>query len=92
MSEVVQLCAEPQFARDVLEHLFYHAWQRGASVLIGRPEPELMQALSEKRCLFYSSSRSWVLVHSRKPELISAFCQGEAFFTRLDGERCLYFQ
>jgi hypothetical protein len=90
MSEVVQLCSRDSFADDVVEHLFYHARSRGASVLIGRPEANLLEALHRKHCLLYSSPRQWMLVHSRRPELVSAFLSGDVFFSRLDGEWCLH--
>ena len=92
LSNVVQLGARDRYAQDVVEHLFYHAWQQGASVLIGRPEVGLMRALSEKYCMFYSSRRQWTLVQSRQPDIVNAFVRGDALFSRLEGEWCLHFR
>jgi hypothetical protein len=92
LSEVVQLCAKDPFADGVLEHLFHHARRQGASALIGRPEANLLESLHRKHCLLYSSPRQWMLVHSRRPELVNAFLSEDVFFTRLDGEWCLHFR
>jgi hypothetical protein len=90
ISQVVQICAKPSFARAVLDHLFDHAASRGAVALGGRMEPRLMQAFYEKRCLFHCGP-GFALVSSRRPELIQALAQGDAFFSRLEGEWCLHF-
>lgn len=92
ISDVVSLHARDQFAHDVVEHLFHHAWHRGATVLLGRPETALMRALSDKQCLFYSSRRQWMLVHSKQSDLLHAFASGEVCFPRLEGEWCLHFR
>lgn len=91
VSEVVQLYAKPNFAHDVVDHLFHHSWRQGATGLSGRMEPGLMQAFSDRHCLFHSGPQ-WVLLHSRRPELLSAFQRGDAGFSRLDGEWCLHFR
>jgi GNAT superfamily N-acetyltransferase len=90
-SEVIQFYAKARFTRDVLDHLFHHAWQRGAIALSGRMEPSYVQAFSDKHCLFHCGPE-WVLVHSRNPELVQAFDRGNGGFSRLDGEWCLHFQ
>jgi hypothetical protein len=91
VSEVVQLYAKPHFAHDVLDHLLHHSWRQGATGLSGRMEPGLMQAFSDKHCLFHCGPQ-WVLLHSRRPELLDAFQRGDAGFSRLDGEWCLHFR
>lgn len=91
VSEVIQLYAKPRFAHDVLDHLFRHAWEQGATALTGRMEPSMMQAFSNRHCIFHCGPQ-WFLVHSRKPELLHAFNAGNAGFSRLDGEWCLHFQ
>ena len=92
LSEVVQLCARDPYADDVVEHLFHHARGQGASALIGRPEANLLESLHRKHCLLYSSPRQWMLVHSRRPELVNAFLSEDVFLTRLDGGWCLHFR
>jgi hypothetical protein len=92
LSEVVQVHARPGFASGVLDHLFDHAWRQGASALSGRVEPGLMTALANRRSVFYFLGHQWVLLHSRRPELVSAFDRGDVFLSRLEGEWCLQFQ
>ena len=91
LSEVIQLHAKPEFTHEVLGHLFHHAWHKGAIGLSGRMEPAMMGAFEDKRCLFQCGPH-WVLIHSRRPELLHAFNRGNAGFTRLDGEWCLHFR
>jgi len=91
MGEVLQIHASPQYAHDVFDHLSQHAGKAGAVGLIGRMEPPMMQAFSDRNCLFHCGPQ-WVLVQSRRPELINAFNQGTARFSRLDGEWCLHFR
>jgi len=91
LSEVLQVHANTPFAHDVLDHLFHHAWRRGATALSGRMEPGLIQAFSDKHCLFHCGPE-WLLVHSRRPELVQALDRGNAGFSRLDGEWCLHFR
>jgi hypothetical protein len=54
-------------------------------------EPGMMQAFSDRNCIFHCGPQ-WVLVHSRRLELLDAFNTGNAGFTRLDGEWCLHFR
>jgi len=91
ISEVIQLQAKPKFSRDVLDHLFRHAWEHGVTALTGRMETGMMQAFSDKHCIF-NCGPQWVLVHSRRSELVDAFNAGNSGFSRLDGEWCLRFQ
>jgi hypothetical protein len=91
LGEVIQLHAKAGFTHDILRHLFDHASRRGVVALRGRMEPRLMQAFSDTHCLFHCGHQ-WVLLHSRRPELLQAFDRGTAGFSRLDGEWCLRFQ
>jgi hypothetical protein len=91
ISEVLHLHANPRSAGVVLDHLFRHAEQHGASVLSGRLEPAFMQAFSDRHCLFHCGPE-WVLLHSRRPALLAAFERGDASFSRLEGEWCLHFR
>jgi hypothetical protein len=91
LSEVIQIQAKAHFAHDVLEHLFHDARRQGAIVLSGRMEPSMMQAFSDTHCIFHCGPE-WVLIHSRRPELLQAFDRGNMGFSRLDGEWCLHFR
>jgi hypothetical protein len=91
VSQVVQLHAKPPHTNDVLDHLFNHAWRQGATVLSGRPEPGVMQALAERNCIFRCGPE-WALIHSRKPDLVNAFHRNDVYFSRLEGEWCTHFR
>ena len=83
---VVQIGAREDGAGLVLDHLFHHARQRGVIALSGQVDPSLFSAFAGKDCLFHHDGGSWVLVHSRHPELLQAIHRGDAFLTRLEGE------
>lgn len=85
LSEVVQLCADRGRFREVIDHLFYHAWERGAVALRGRIDPEYAQELSDAYCLFRRDG-PWALIHSNQPDVLDAFYNNDAFFSRLEGE------
>lgn len=89
-SKVLQLHAREDAERAVLDHLFNHAWRRGAAAIEGRMEPRLARVLGQRHCLFHTSS-VYSLIHSRDAALLSAFAQGDAFFSRLEGEWWLRF-
>jgi hypothetical protein len=84
-SKVLQLHAREDTGQAVLDHLFNHAWRRGSAAIEGRMEPRLARVLGQRRCLFHTSS-AYALVHSRNTALLGAIAQGDAFFSRLEGE------
>jgi hypothetical protein len=85
MSKVLQVHAREDAERAVLDHLFQHAWQRGAAAIEGRMEPRLARMLGQRHCLFHSTS-AFALIHSRDAEVLGALARGDAFFSRLEGE------
>lgn len=89
-SEVVQLVADRHSGQTVLNHLLQHAWDGGAAAVSGRLHPQWMPVLSQNRSVFYRGP--WVLVHSRRPDLLQTFGDGTAFFSRLEGEWCLRYR
>lgn len=89
--EVLQIAAKAHAVHQVLDHLLDDASRQGAIALSGRLEPAFAQELSEKYCLLYRRGH-WMLIHSKKPELLHAIQRGDAFLTRLEGEWCLRFQ
>lgn len=91
VADVAQLVASHSSIHEVLDHLFYHAWQQGAVSVTGRMDPRFMQALSDKYCLFHRRG-PWVLIKANKPELRHAFQTGATSFSRFDGEWSLRFQ
>ncbi len=90
-SKVLHMTAKRQLIFNVLDHLFLHAWRRGASVLAGRLDPRLMREMSNKRCRF-DSQGGWTMVHSNDPDLLQAIHSGDAWLSRLEGEWCMLYQ
>jgi len=90
-ADVVQLAATPATVREVLAHLYYQAWRHGAVAVTGRLDPRFMEALSDTYCLFHRRG-PWVLIKARRPQLLSAFESGNAWFSPLDGEWSLRFR
>lgn len=85
MSKVLQVHAQEGAERQVLDHLFQHAWRRGAAAIEGRMEPRLARMLGQRHCLFHSTN-AFALIHSRDADLLGALARGDAFFSRLEGE------
>lgn len=84
---VVQLAAAPKAAHAVLDHLAADARRRGAAAVVGQVDPALLPVLSERPCIFHRGPTTpWLVVHSRRPEVLQAFHRGDAFFTHLEGE------
>lgn len=84
-SKVLQLHANAGAEQAVLDHLFQHAWRRGATIIEGRMEPRLAHVLGQRHCLFQSTS-AFALIQSRDAEVLGALARGDAFFSRLEGE------
>jgi hypothetical protein len=89
-AQVVQLVAQDGHHATVAGHLFHDAWRRGAVALAGRLDPALAGALAAPDCHFRREA-PWMLVHSRRAELVQAIHDGDALLTRLDGEWWLTF-
>lgn len=86
VAEVVQLIAGTEHIDTVLDHLFFHAKQQGAIAVAGQVDPVFFRNLSEKYCVFHHASDSWLMLHSRDPEILRSIEAGQAFLTRLEGE------
>jgi hypothetical protein len=71
-------------AGPVLDGLFAEARAAGASAVQGRAEPGLLDALTERRCIFRRTE--WALVHYSDDEVAAAAGREQALLTRLDGE------
>ncbi len=84
-AQVVQIAAENRDAGLVLDHLVYHAWKSGVVTLAGRVDPHLLQAMST-RGFNIARDDPWVMIHSRRPELLAAIHRGDAYLSRLEGE------
>lgn len=86
-AEVLQVGGKEDTVREVLQHLFYHARQRGAIAVTGPMDARLLRALSENNCVFHGPGNSWTLIHSRDPRIGHAIHAGDAFLSRLEGAR-----
>jgi hypothetical protein len=58
----------PDEMGQVLDHLFRDAWNCDALAVHGQMDPVHVEDLRERCCFFYRRG-SWLLVHSRDPEL-----------------------
>ena len=90
VGQVVQIGGQRKFTKDILDHLFYDAWSRGAIALHGIVPSHLIADFSEKNC-FFTCRGGWTVAHSRKPELLEILQRGDASLSRLDGEWCVNF-
>lgn len=82
---VVQVYAAPQHLPAVLGQLARDALRDGAIAINGRTDPRGLIASA----LRYTGVRwpaRWLLIHSRRPEILTAVQRGDALLTRLDGE------
>jgi hypothetical protein len=84
--EVVQIAARPESINEVVQHLFYHAWSHGLTAVSGQLDPVYLPALGAQSCVFNRGDGSWLLVHSKYPDVLMALHRGDAFLTRLEGE------
>jgi hypothetical protein len=84
------VAAAPSAARATVQHLLHRAFARGAIAASGRLDRCTLPALSDGRAFFHRGK--WVLVHSRRRDLVAAFERGEVLFPSLAGELALRFQ
>ncbi len=86
-SEVLQLVATRDAAKDVLDSLMFDAYSHGSVSLSGTLHPYFLPHLAARRALFDSASGSrWMLVHTRHEEIMEAFWRCDLLLSRLDGE------
>jgi GNAT acetyltransferase-like protein len=87
VAEVLQLCGGKDAMPVVMDHLFYHAWQRGAIAATGSLDPSMCSPLSKNHCVFHQPEDSWMLIHSHDQEILTAIHAGDAFLTPLEAQR-----
>ncbi|HTW57393.1 MAG TPA: hypothetical protein VMD99_04660 [Terriglobales bacterium] len=88
VGEVVQVGGDPKFTKDILDHLFHDAWQRGLIGLHGLVDSRRMADYSDKGC-FFTCRGGWTIAASRNPDILKVLERGDAFLSRLDGEWAL---
>ena len=84
LSQVLQVAAKRGAADDVLDHLLHHAYVNGSAAVRGRLEPQLVEPLSRRRCIFGWSGSA--LIHSRIPALLGVLLSSHCWLERMDGE------
>jgi Acetyltransferase (GNAT) family len=84
-SQVVQIAARQGATATVFDHLVHHAWKHGVVALTGRVDAQLLSHL-QSQALRLAREDPWVLVHSRRTDVLDAIQGGEAFLSRLEGE------
>jgi hypothetical protein len=89
-SEVIQIAARRDAYDRVLRRLLVDAWRLGATAVRGRVDPRYAKELSDRHC-WCRWDGAWTLAHSRDPAIVAAIQQGDAFFSRLEGEWWLRF-
>jgi hypothetical protein len=89
-SGVVQLAAAEDHEATVLGHLFEEARHAGSIAVRGRLDPPLLTAFTAAGATL-GRDGPWVLIQSRRAEVLEAFQSGDAFVSGLDGERWMTF-
>ena len=84
-SELLHLGAALGAGRRVFECLVADAVDAGARTLTGRIVPSLMLEMSAMGVRF--QTKSWLILNTRRADIVAAFHQGNAFFNPMDGER-----
>ena len=85
VAHVLQIASDERVRDDIVDHLLYDAWSRGAAGVQGRVEMSFLECLSSRRCVFHTSGYL-SLIHSRDAALLHAVQSGRALLTRLEGE------
>ncbi len=85
VGEVVQIAAHRNGYDATVAHLIEDARDAGVAAVAGRVEGALVPAL-RRRSVRIERAAPWVLVHSRRRDLLTAVLSGDAFLSRLEGE------
>jgi hypothetical protein len=90
VGRVLGVVAQDDAYGAVLDALAADASARGCDAVQGRVEPKFFNELGERGCEL-SRSGPWLLVQSRRPDILDAVRRGDMKLTLLDGERWLRF-
>lgn len=83
--QVIQLGSLPGSEATVIHALVHSSGSQGLHTLRGRVSPSLVEGLSSQGATFIRED-PWVLVHSRRPEILVEILAGSAHLSRLEGE------
>lgn len=84
-SELLHLGAELGAGARVFDCLVADAIEAGARKLTGRVIPSLMLEMSTKGVRF--QTESWLILNTRRRDIVAAFHAGDVSFNPMDGER-----
>lgn len=84
-ARIIQMVASEQQTGAVLDALIADAAARGASVVRGRTQPFMMNAILTRRIPLFNVASS--AYHCREPELSAAIASGDCFLNGLVGEQ-----
>ena len=84
-ADVLHLASRKDTSEAVFDCLLADAWSAGATMLSGRLEPGMIQAMTARHCVFRRADH-WTLVQARDPEILASIAAGQAFLSRLEGE------
>lgn len=84
IGHVLQIVAAPGRAGDVVDRMFASARAEGLAALRGRTQPDSLDAMLTRGCVF--AHRASTCVQTRDPALLAPFASGRAFVTGLAGE------
>lgn len=85
IADVIQLGGSPEWISEVVNHLFHHAWQRGAIAATGLMESRYCDVLARNHCTFHRPDK-WMLIHAWDQQIVNRVNAGDAFLSRLEGE------
>lgn len=85
IGRVLQVMATPGRLGPVLDLMFVHALEKGASGLRGRSSPELIEAATGRSMIMATISST--VIHAKDPALVEPFLSGDCMLTGLAGER-----
>jgi hypothetical protein len=86
IAEVLQVGGKDDSILEVLHHLFYHAWRRGAVAATGPLDPRLCSVFTAEHCGFHRPDNGTMLMYSADPEILNTIQSGDAFLSRLERE------
>jgi GNAT superfamily N-acetyltransferase len=84
IANAVQVTARRGAAGEVLDELFHHAAASGAAAVCGRLEPQLADALAERRCSYGWSGAA--LLYGRTPAVTAVLLSTQCALGLMDGE------
>ena len=84
IGHVLQIVAAPGRTGDVVDRMFASARAEGLAALRGRTQPDILEAMLTRGCVF--AHRASTCVQARDPALLAPFTSGRAFVNGLAGE------